>query len=256
MKRIEISQNVYQYSFDCEERSFSDNIYVVHKNKKAMIIDTAFEENAAKVRADLEELGISPETVVISHFHDDHILGNRIFKDCHFYVHPVYAQQVEYRDIVKRTFSECKKISFVQNGMNLKVDELDIEIFFAPGHHISGLTIFIDKKIVFVNDLIIYSNDGKMVIPYIDSGSTIEEHISSLQFVNDLEPEILISGHGPIINKSQIKDNIDQRVYYLEKLNKIGSEADIKDCLPQELSKYSHVGFHFSNLQKVYKRVL
>lgn len=256
MKRIEISQNVYQYSFDSADRSFSDNIFVVHKNNKALIIDTAFEENARKVKDDLKNLNISPEIVVISHFHDDHIKGNSIFKECHFYVHPVYSQQVQYRDLIKKNFEECNKISFVQNGMTIPDFDVDIKLYFAPGHHISGLTILIEDKIVFANDLIIYSHDGKMVIPYIDSGSTIEEHISSLLFIKELQAEILISGHGPIIGESEISVNVDKRIHYLQKLSEIGSEAKIEQCLEDSLSNYSHLGFHFSNLQKVYKQVL
>lgn len=256
MNRIEISRNVFQYKFVSKDRSFSDNIYVIHSGKKAILIDTAFEENAKMVKEDLKNQGIIADRVIISHFHDDHIMGNKVFAECEFFIHPVYSQQVQYRDIVRKTFKDCSKLTFVENGMNIKLEEIDIDIYFAPGHHISGLTIVIDKKIVFANDLIIYSNDGKMVIPYIDSGSTIDEHIGSLEFIKTLNPEILISGHGTVIDKEKINNNIDQRVYYLSQLNKIGSDADIKDCLLDEIINYSHVGFHFSNLQKVFKRVL
>ena len=256
MKRTEISRNVYQYSFASSDRSFSDNIFVIHSNGKALLIDTAFEENAALVREDLKKLKLTPEKVIISHFHDDHILGNSVFSDCEFFVHPVYSQQVEYRDIVKRTFKDCKKITKVCDGKKLKFENIELELYFAPGHHISGLSIVIDKKIVFANDLIIYSNEGKMVIPYLDSGSTIEEHIASLRFIKKLKPEILISGHGPVIGQNEINETVDKRIYYLDNLVKYGSDAKIEDCLTDKVSNYSHVGFHFSNLQKIYKKIL
>lgn len=256
MKKIEISQNVYQYSFISADRSFSDNIFVLQQNGKALIIDTAFEETAVQVREDLDKQGIIPEFVIISHLHDDHIMGSNIFKDCKFYVHPIYNAQLEYRDLVKKAFSECKDISFVQNGMILNFGEIELKMFYAPGHHISGLTIRINKDIVFANDLIIHSNDDKMVVPYIDSGSTIEEHIASLSFLKELDPEILISGHGQAISKNDILQSIDRRIFYLRKLNENGQDAKVEDCLQDSLDNYSHVGFHFSNLQKVFKRSL
>ena len=241
---MEMISSEREGSYSCILKSLNPNLATT-----SSIEPTSPSQNPFSIASETEK-------VITSHLHDDHIMGNHIFKDCEFYVHPAYSQQVEYRDLVKKTFSECKKINFVKNGMTIYLDELPVDLYFAPGHHISGLTIFIDKKIVFANDLIIYSNDGKMVIPYIDSGSTIDEHITSLNFIEELNPEILISGHGPIINKHEIINTINKRVFYLNKLKEIGSEAKIEDCLDQKISSYSHVGFHFSNLQKVYKRVL
>ncbi|MFA8342003.1 MAG: MBL fold metallo-hydrolase [Rhodothermaceae bacterium] len=256
MKKIEISRNIYQYSFVSPDRSFSDNIFVILQNKKALIIDTAFEETALQVREDLEKQGISAETVIISHLHDDHIMGNCVFKDCKFYVHPIYNAQIEYRELIKKAFAECSDISFVENGMEIKYGDVSLKLFYAPGHHISGLTIVLNGTIVFANDLVIHSNDGKAALPYIDSGSTIDEHIASLAFLKELDPEILISGHGNMMVKNEIAEAIDERLFYLRKLNEFGGEAKIEDCLQNALTEYSHIGFHFSNLQKVFKRTL
>jgi len=256
MKKIEISHNIYQYTFVSPDRSFSDNIFVIQQNKQALIIDTAFEKTALQVRKDLDRQGISVKTVIISHLHDDHIMGNNVFKNCKFYVHPVYKEQIEYRELVKKAFSDCKDISYVNNGMELQIGDISVKLFYSPGHHISGLTILINQNIVFANDLVIHSNDEKAALPYLDSGSTIDQHIASLIFLKELNPEIIVSGHGYPVEKDKINEAVDERIFYLRKLQEFGRDSKIEECLSNPLTEYSHIGFHFSNLEKVFKRIL
>ncbi len=57
--------------------------YAIYKNNKAVIYDTFADiRQAMWVRNHLENVGIKQFTVVLSHWHLDHIAGNEVYKDC------------------------------------------------------------------------------------------------------------------------------------------------------------------------------
>ena len=57
--------------------------YAVYKNNRAVIYDTFADiRQAMWVRNHLENMGIKQFTVVLSHWHLDHIAGNEVYMDC------------------------------------------------------------------------------------------------------------------------------------------------------------------------------
>lgn len=57
--------------------------YAIVDGNEALVYDTHITlDHARAIRAHLEALGVSKITVILSHFHNDHIAGNEVFADC------------------------------------------------------------------------------------------------------------------------------------------------------------------------------
>ena len=57
--------------------------YAIVDGNEALVYDTHISlDHARAIRAHLEARDISKITVVLSHFHNDHIAGNEVFADC------------------------------------------------------------------------------------------------------------------------------------------------------------------------------
>ncbi|MBU2576296.1 MAG: MBL fold metallo-hydrolase [Nanoarchaeota archaeon] len=77
---IRIKQNVFQFNF----QTFGSTVYLIKLANQNIIIDTSSKENKQELLADLKELNIAPEDIVIlilTHSHWDHVGNNDLFKN-------------------------------------------------------------------------------------------------------------------------------------------------------------------------------
>jgi cyclase len=77
--------------------------YAIHKGEQAIVFDTFTSvEQARWVRTHLEKLGIRRCTVVLSHWHMDHVGGNAVYQDSHIIAPEVgRATQVGLKDKIE-----------------------------------------------------------------------------------------------------------------------------------------------------------
>lgn len=252
MKKIEISEDIYQYTFVEEKSIFPFNIIAVIDDKIAFLIDPGYVIFTEQVKADLESQNIEVIGILISHHHEDHFAGCELFPDVKTFGSPGFdsdfqehLQPNEYLNSFQPevTFDKEKFIKTVKHS---------IKALRTPGHNKCAYSFHINEKILFVGDLIIYDKSGKPTIPYMDDNSTIDEHIYSLDMIKLLNPDILIMGHGePITNKNDILEAIDDRLYYLHKLKSIPFDDDIDDFLLTTSEEYAGLNFHEKNIKKI-----
>ncbi len=70
--------------------------YALVADKEAIVYDTHTSlDHARAVRDHLESLGVSRITVVLSHWHTDHIAGNAVFADCEIIANRLTAAAME-----------------------------------------------------------------------------------------------------------------------------------------------------------------
>ena len=245
--------------------------YAIYKNNKAVIYDTFADIRQAKwVRNYLENVGIKQFTVVLSHWHLDHIAGNEVYKDCNIISNALTRELLfKNKTDIEMGCSDgppeikpliLPNITF-ENTINLYLDDLQLELLNIDIHSKDGTIIYIP------NDKILLAGDTlEDSITYIDEPENLVEHVKNLQKLKQLSLLSILPNHG---DPNVIKDGgydktlIDATVNYITRMV---SRAHDKDFLKSSMKSYLREEFeqgwvhyyepyeevHNENLIKVY----
>ena len=102
-------------------------------------------------------------------------------------------------------------MTFTSGVFALKLPGKTLEIFATAGHTVDSVSVILqEEKILFAGDTI-------MAIPTIGDGD-IDQLRASIETVAAMPLESIVQGHGEIILRGEIKDNIRRSLNYLENL--------------------------------------
>jgi len=252
MKKTEIGEDLYQYIFpEDENRVYGFNIFALIHDNKALVIDTAYMEQAQMVRKDLEENGIKPEMVFISHYHPDHTGGSEVFKDCEIIGSVDYEESLNYCKSWSPDTVHLAPTRVMADGDSLDFGPFHVKVLQTPGHSSCSISLVLNDQWVHVGDLVMASNHGEGLLPVVAVNGSFEEHIRSLKRIKNLGMEKLLLAHGKTIEgKEKIAVEIDDRVSYLNKVleskGTLTAEESLQDCTRKFLCHQ----WHNSNIKK------
>jgi len=231
-----------------------ENIYYIeglHSNSMIIgeyLIDTGISSGYIRKLKKKFEINI----VLLSHWHEDHIAGNRLLKDAKFLCHSKDKHIVEdidkiitYYGLKPEEFPEfldaiegfriknTKIDGIIEHEEIIKINDLRLKVIHTPGHTAGHCCFFEEKsKIGFLADIDL-SNFGPFYGGIDSSVIDFEESIEKLEKIN---MEIAISGHKGLFQgrklikeslekyKSKIYEN-DQRILsYLSEKDPINSD--------------------------------
>lgn len=217
--------------------------YAIYKNNKAIIYDTFVDiRQAMWVRNHLENMGIKHFTVVLSHWHLDHIAGNEVYKDCNIISNALTRELLlknktdielgcsdgppEIKPLILPNIAFDKKAS-------LYLDDLQLELLNIDIHSKDGTIIYIPSdKILIAGDTLEDS------ITYIDEAENLVEHVKNLQQLKQLSLTTILPNHG---DPSVIEDGgydktlIDATINYITRMV---NRAHDKDFLKSPMESY------------------
>jgi glyoxylase-like metal-dependent hydrolase (beta-lactamase superfamily II) len=242
-----LDRNLYEAEFSNKDHFTKQVIYFILEGTSALLIDTAYEQEAEQLNTYLNERNIRIEKVIISHYHDDHFAGlmalKRITHEIEVIASSKYKRTLEkeYKDdfllepdIFPTTFSENH--IFIFGGHQIRFEE-------AGGHSDCSIHTMIDEKYVHVADNIIFdTNDSSLLpLPY----ASIQVHLKTLEKLKE-KPEALLLGSHFSSSLNTSKDmmlEIDARITYMQLVLKNKGELDydrIKEMLPMEFNPRWH----------------
>ncbi len=100
-------------------------------------------------------------------------------------------------------------ITFGGGSTTLRVPGKTLEIIHTPGHTPDSVSVLLqEEKILFAGDTV-------MALPTIASGDP-DQLKQSLDLVNSMQLENIVQGHGEMILRGEIKDNMKRQVNYLD----------------------------------------
>lgn len=245
MNRLELAKNLIQYQFppDTPGKHYGFNIYALLNGDEVMLIDTAYEKHASAVAADLGNEGRWVNCVVISHFHEDHIMGLRalptvpIFGSERFSVTLENHPPVGGRDKIVPT-------GLLRDGSNLTFGTSSLRFLSTPGHSMCSLCTVIDEKFIHVADNFMASNQGKPILPW----ATLEEfpaQIRSLKKIRTLSHLTLLPSHGAAVSGRRVVEReIDLRLHYLETVIENPVPLSIDEVKGGCAAGFLHVEWH------------
>jgi glyoxylase-like metal-dependent hydrolase (beta-lactamase superfamily II) len=251
MEKIKIRENLYQYYFAAANENSANSIFACldETRHKTLLIDAAYPEYAERVKTDLVANGFQPEIVVLSHFHPDHTAGCSVFTGCPLYASRFYEDNYFNCTRWEPQYHYIHPTHLLTNGHQLSFGTFQISFIDAPGHSQCTKMIFINNDVLHVGDLLMFDNADKPTLPYISMGGSFKEHIRSLKQLKNMAYNTMIMAHGHPLNGTDcFIEQIDHRLFYLEKLANSNGEIKLEACLKTNLSYYANPEFHDNNL--------
>jgi hydroxyacylglutathione hydrolase len=159
-----------------------ENCFLVRRDgsDRAVIIDPG--EEAPKILAAVEELGVKVEAVLVTHCHFDHI--GAVAPVAEATGAPVYVSEIE-KPVLADIMSYVPFAGFgpyesyeadhtLSGGETLELAGFEIEVLFTPGHSPGHLTYSIaDERAIFSGDVLFQGSVGRVDLPGGDWGTLL-----------------------------------------------------------------------------------
>ena len=166
------------------------------------------------------------ENVILSHWHEDHIHANRIFKNTQFHCHENdrliienVSKMISYYNVEDSPMeNELKKLleylrcenttinKLIKNNDSIKIDEdLELKVLFTPGHT-AGHCAFLEtnSKIGFFGDI-----DLSKLPYYGNIDANLMQFEKSIERLISMDFEVAVTGHkGPFFGKTNIREEL------------------------------------------------
>ncbi len=247
MNRTLITDNLYQYQFPPEEgKQYGFNLYALASRDKVLLIDSAYERQAAEALADLTSNGYGLEHVIISHFHPDHISGLNVLPAATVWGSDQYTATLDehYTPQEQRSFPPVQTLS---ESSGIEFGAFSLSFRSAPGHSHCSMFTIIDGHYVHVADNLIAANDGTPILPW-SPLAQIDDHIRSLQLLKELQPQVVLLGHGKsIAGEAAICAAIGDRLQYLYAVRETDGAATFEEATAHCSCRFLYCEWHASN---------
>jgi cyclase len=175
--------------------------YAIVDGEDALIYDTHISvEHAAFIRKTLADAGVKKFTVVLSHWHLDHVAGTAAFADC-----PIIAN--------RRTADHLKKHRVaIENGtksgppaviplimptqvfegrMDLNIGNLHVDLIEANIHSDDATVLWLPSE-----RLLLAGDTMEDTITYVGEPESFDAHLTDLDRLWALAPERILPNHG------------------------------------------------------------
>lgn len=179
------------------------NVYFVSNpyTGKCVIIDPA--ANAGEIYKKIEEDGLKPEAVFLTHGHFDHIMAVNELKEK--YGIPVYAGEAE-RDMLAhpsagffpKGLDEKAVTDYIplKDGQEIDVAGFRWKVIHTPGHSSGSVCYYIpDEQVMFSGDTLFRRSYGRTDLETGDDQQITDSLINKLFMIDDDSVEVF-PGHG------------------------------------------------------------
>ncbi len=219
---MRIKEGVYWYK---EKGLLDANTYVI-KDKITVLIDPGLGNYLGRRLEEMQEDGIDPKEVdliTITHLHPDHCDATASLKEISGAKVALHPSQVEYLDIMTEETSRFLGIGIAKKFtadfvFELSIGNTGLKILHTPGHSPESICLYAsDKKILICGDLVFEKGIGRTDLPLGNN----EELKNSINTVSALDTEVLLPGHGAIIEgRRNIERNYEfVREFYFKHLH-------------------------------------
>lgn len=182
------------------------NCYIVYKenttdDKEAIIVDPG--DDAHKIYSMVDELGVKPVAIVLTHGHFDHILATN--EVASRYNIEVYASKEE-RELLAdaslnlsggyRRHCIVKDIVDLEDNQDIEIAGINIRTINTPGHTKGSMCYLIkDNNVLFSGDMLFRESVGRTDFPTGNDKDIIDSLNNKLMKMDDGIK--VYPGHGP-----------------------------------------------------------
>jgi cyclase len=168
---------------------------------EALVYDTHVSvERGGFIRRALEERGVEEITVLLSHWHLDHVAGNEAFRDCEILATARTAELLE----AKRAAIEAGTLEgpppidplvmptrTFSGGERLDLGGTVLELIQVNIHSDDAAVIWLPEQ-----RLLLCGDTMEDTITYVDEPEGFDAHLADLARLAELEPKRILPNHG------------------------------------------------------------
>ena len=190
----------------------SSNSILLDDNKSAVLIDSGYVTHSNLL---LSLLGFHLESralthLVNTHLHSDHCGGNNAvqiqYPSVQTFIPYGLFESVRHWETDLLTFEDTGQLCpRFKSDVALHPGEVSIwsgfewEVHVAPGHDHDALLFFNPEHRILISADALWGNGFGVVFPELLGGHGYSEVAATLKVIEDLNPRIVLPGHGPII---------------------------------------------------------
>jgi cyclase len=211
--------------------------------EEALVYDThTTPEHGRRIRAALEAEGVRRFTVLLSHWHLDHLAGNTAFRDCEILATARTAELLnEHREAIEDGKHEgppgvCPLIAptrTFEGGIELQVGERTLEAIQVDIHSDDAAVLW-DRKA----RLLLAGDTVEDTVTYVEEPQNFAAHLRDLDRLFGLDPAAVIPSHGDpeaIAGGGYGQGLIRATQDYIRLLQRMPSEPELRDLPLREL---------------------
>lgn len=173
--------------------------YAIVDGSQALVYDTHISlPHARFIRQTLEEMGVTSTRVVLSHWHDDHIAGNEVFKDCEIIANRLTAAALERgRAEIEGGNPPIKPLvlpnRMFEGSLSLMVGAIPIELRQVEIHSHDGMVLLMpDAGLLLAGDTLEDS------VTYVSEPERLGEHLVDLERMAGWRFDRILPNHGSL----------------------------------------------------------
>jgi cyclase len=217
--------------------------YAILAGEEALVYDTGVSvEYASCVRTELSRRGATRFTVLLSHWHLDHVAGTAAFADCEVLAGARTVEHLREKQaaIEAGTLEGPPAISpFVlptrtlADGETLRVGEIEVETIAANIHSDDATVLWLPRQ-----RLLLAGDTMEDTVTYVDEPAEFDAHLRDLERLRALRPERILPAHG---DPDQIAVGgypagfNDATQAYIRLLQRMPAEPDLREVPLREL---------------------
>lgn len=226
--------------------------YALVSGNEALVYDTHMSlEHARAIRTHLKGRGVSHITVILSHWHTDHIAGNVVFADC-----DIIANRLTLQAMIDNEQALAAKDPPIHpvvmpnrifdDRLELRLGERSVHLLQFDIHSADGTVLWLaDEQLLLAGDTL------EDTITYISEPLGIARHIEELERLSTLPIRRILPNHGSearIADGGYTPDLIDANRAYLARLmaeidDPAIDETRLSDFVAPELAQGSILYF-------------
>jgi cyclase len=175
--------------------------YAVVDGAEAVVYDTHVSVGHARdVRAALEDAGVERFTVVLSHWHLDHVAGTEAFADCEVVACERTAELLaRHREAIERGEHEgppgidplILPTRVFSDRLRLAVGRTEIELIHTDIHSDDATVLWLPER-----RLLLCGDTMEDTITYVDDPRSFGVHLANLARLRELGPDRILPNHG------------------------------------------------------------
>ena len=217
--------------------------FALVEGEEALVYDThTTPEHGRQIRAALEAEGVHRFTVLLSHWHLDHLAGNTAFRDCEILATARTAELLrEHREAIEEGKHEgppgvCPLVlptRTFEERTELRVGERVLEAIHVDVHSDDAAVLWDPAA-----RLLLAGDTVEDTVTYVEEPSHFDAHLRDLDRLLGLGPQAVIPSHGDpdvIANGGYGQGLITATQDYIRLLQRMPAEPDLRELPLREL---------------------
>jgi cyclase len=217
--------------------------YAVVADDEAIVYDTHISvEHARHIREALKDRGVRRFTIVLSHWHLDHVAGTAAFQDCEVIASERTAELLtRFRPAIEQGQHEgppgidplILPSRVFRDRLRLAIGGEQLELIHTNIHSDDATVVWLPKR-----RLLLCGDTMEDTITYVDEPGSFDVHLTNLGGLRRLAPDRILPNHGDpdvIAGGGYTKDLIRATEQYIHALERCRREPALRDASLREL---------------------